>query len=158
MEIGMRYTVFLGFCLFLCLCLSGCMPPEPPYGRDGGELFGRGYVHYRSYPDRGHGYCGWEEDYRSYGKMVAAVSESIHDYYRHSLCGSPRYAYVRSVTTGREVRVRIVDQGGVWTNDFGRQEQHIMDLSEEAFRALDVDGSGHHTGRIYVTWELAPVR
>lgn len=149
--------------LALSLVCSGCMAPEPysrhPRGGDsrgGGELSGRGYVHYRSYPDRGHGYCGWEVDYRSYGKMLAAVSESIHSYYGYSLCERPRYAYVRSITSGREVRVRIVDQGGAWTGDFGRQDQHIMDLSVEAFRALDADGSGHHTGRIYVTWALAP--
>lgn len=158
----MHRSGILALPLILAVVLAGCMGPDPYYPRrpgSGGEgLSGRGYVHYRTYPDRGYGFCGWEVDYRGYNKMVAAVSESIHGYYGWSLCEEPRFARVRSITTGREVRVRIVDQGGASTGNFQRQEQHIMDLSVEAFHALDADGAGHHTGRIYVTWEVEPLR
>lgn len=158
----MHRSVFIAFPLLLNLVLAGCMAPEPYPRRPGsggsGGLSGRGYVHYRSYPDRGYGFCGWEVDYLGYDKMVAAVSESIHSFYGYSLCDAPRFARVRSIDNGREVRVRIVDQGGAYTGNFQRQEQHIMDLSVEAFRALDADGSGQHTGRIYVTWDVEPLR
>lgn len=156
----MRRLGLLALPMVLTLVLSGCMGPDPYYRRpgSGGALSGHGYVHFRNYPDRGYGFCGWEVDYRAYNKMVAAVSESIHAYYGYALCAEPRYARVRSNSSGREVRVRIVDQGGASTGNFDRQEQHIMDLSEEAFRALDADGSGRHTGRIYVTWEVEPLR
>ncbi len=119
-------------------------------------LAGRGYVHYHLYPDTGQCYCGIEYPFTIHGKMIAAASESIHARFGEKMCSQPKYANLTSQKTGRSIRVLIVDKGGQPTDDFGREEQHIMDISEEAFDALDSDGSGKPAGRIYVDWEITP--
>lgn len=125
-------------------------------GRGVVELSGQGYVHYHLYPEIGQCYCGVEYDFGARDMMVAAISESVHSYYGERLCQDRKYAHVTSLSTGARVRVLIVDKGGMPIRDYALGEQHIMDLSQEAFRALDVDGNGYVTGRIYVKWELAP--
>jgi hypothetical protein len=140
----------------VALLLGACGIASDAVRSAGQDLSGRGYVHYHPYPDTGQCYCGSAYDFAAHGKRIAAASESIHRYFGDSLCERPRYAYVTSLRTGAAVRVLIVDKGGLPTNDFGRLEQHIMDLSVEAFRELDTDGEGYRTGRIYVDWEIRP--
>lgn len=120
------------------------------------ELAGAGYVHYHLYPDTGQCYCGVEFDFTKYHKMIAAASESIHHHFGDSLCTRRKIAIVKSETTGKTVRVALVDKGGQPTDDFNAREQHIMDLSREAFDSLDADGAGVKAGRIYVIWEIIP--
>lgn len=120
------------------------------------ELSGRGYVHYHLYPDTGQCYCGIEYPFTVHAKMIAAASETIHSHFGEKLCSQRRFAILTSKSTGKRIRVLIVDKGGQPTDDLGRTEQHIMDISEEAFDALDADGSGKPAGRIYVDWEIEP--
>lgn len=142
----------------MAAALLGACHFHPETGSSGTvpELSGNGYVHYHMYPEIGQCYCGVEYDFAARDMMVAAISESVHSYYGERLCQDRKYAYITSLSTGTRVRVLVVDKGGVPTLDFSRSEQHIMDLSREAFRALDSDGNGYVTGRIYVRWELAP--
>ena len=122
------------------------------------ELSGRGYVHYHLYPDTGQCYCGVEYPFTVHAKMIAAASESIHSHFGEAMCSQRRFATLTSQKTGKSIRVLIVDKGGQPTDDFRREEQHIMDISEEAFDALDADGSGKPAGRIYVDWEIEKPR
>lgn len=138
------------------LAWAGCSEGRSPSSGPKGELSGNGYVHYHPYPDTGQCYCAVEYDFTAHGKMVAAISPAVHAHYGERLCLDRKYAWITSVSTGKRIRVLIVDKGGVAQGDLTRPEQHIMDLSIEAFRALDIDGQGRHAGRIYVKWELAP--
>ncbi len=134
--------------------LTGCSGRGESYS----ELSGRGFVHYHPYPAVGQCSCSSEYDFAAHGMMVAAANESIHKALGNDLCANRRYALVSSRSTGRQVRVMIVDQGGQPTDDFNRLEQHSMDLSIEAFDALDPDGKGKHAGRIYVDWTIIPTK
>ncbi len=116
-------------------------------------LKGNGYVYYHIYPDVGTCYRG-EVDFREYDKMIAAVSSSIHSHFDNSLATRDFYVKVTAIETGESVVVAAIDKGGVKTNDFFKKEQHIMDISQEAFTKLDIDGAGYKAGRIYVTWEI----
>jgi hypothetical protein len=138
------------------LAVAGCSAHRDADVPGGLELSGRGYVHYHPYPDTGQCYCGAAYDFTVHRKMIAAASETIHHYFHDSLCENRKYAYLVSQSTGKSIRVLIVDKGGQPTDDFNRNEQHIMDISEEAFKALDVDGRGYQAGRIYVDWEIRP--
>ncbi|GEM_PF-5437217 len=113
-------------------------------------------MHYHPYPDTGQCYCGIEYDFTANGKMIAAASESIHHHFKDKLCENRKFAWITSRSTGAKVRVMIVDKGGQPTDDFNRSEQHIMDLSLEAFKVLDPDGEGVRTGRIDVDWAITP--
>ena len=155
----MRFSVlpFLALGIFAIALLGACtFRTENQSSHAEVELSGQGYVHYHLYPDVGQCYCGVEYDFTAEDKMVAAISESVHTRFGERLCQDRKYAYVTSLSTGKQVRVLVVDKGGMPTRDFSAREQHIMDLSEEAFKALDTDGNGYVTGRIYVKWELSP--
>lgn len=141
--------------LILLGCSDGRSPSAGPPG-SAGELSGNGFVHYHPYPDTGQCYCAAAYDFTAHGKMVAAISPAVHAHYGERLCLERKYAWITSVSTGKRIRVLIVDKGGVADGDLTRPEQHIMDLSIESFQALDIDGRGRHAGRIYVKWELAP--
>lgn len=143
--------------LFLLLAiLVGCSDSDSNKSEAlSGEslLLGNGYVHYHIYPDVGTCYRG-EVDFRLYDKMIAAVSSSIHAYFDNSLATRDLYVRVISDETGDTVVVAAIDKGGVQTEDFQKRDQHIMDISEEAFLKLDRTGSGMKAGRIYVRWEM----
>jgi hypothetical protein len=143
----MRITV-----MALALFLAGCGPfdgsPAKPRA-----LTGRGYVHYHLYPDTGQCYCGVGFDFTRYGKMVAAAPETLLAYFGDDVCVRPLQVDLVSESTGKRVRVTVVDKGGQAEGNFDLRERHIMDLSAEAFRVLDADGEGMKAGRIYVTWE-----
>lgn len=144
------------FIISLLLLLLGCSNSESENGMElSGDtlLSGNGYVHYHVYPDVGTCYRG-EVDFRLYDKMIAAVSSSIHTYFDNSLATRDLYVRVISGETGDTVVVAAIDKGGVQTDDFQKREQHIMDISEEAFLKLDRTGSGVKAGRISVRWEM----
>lgn len=121
---------------------------------DGGALSGRGYVHYHPYPDTGQCACASAYPFTDFAKMIAAASPAIHAHYGNDLCTHPTWAVLTSRASGKRIRVRIVDEGGTATPPFDRLEQHVMDLSIEAFDALDSAGAGKFAGRIYVDWEI----
>lgn len=116
-------------------------------------LAGKGYVHYHQYPDSGTCYKG-EVNFLNYDKMIAAVSPSIHTYFSEEMGMREYYVRVSLENQNHSVTVAAIDKGGVTTTDFNRREQHIMDISEEAFDLLDIDGAGKAAGRLYVTWEI----
>lgn len=138
--------------LSAALFCSACFHSYAP--GDTAELSGRGYVHYHLYPDTGQCYCGIAYPFTLHRKMIAAASESIHAHFGGDMCAHPKYVDLVSTRTGRSIRVLIVDKGGQPTDDFNREEQHIMDISAEAFDSLDVDGEGRFSGRLYVGWEI----
>ncbi|MDB5103517.1 MAG: hypothetical protein JWP91_1206 [Fibrobacteres bacterium] len=138
------------FPILAALALLSCSRHHEP------ELSGAGFVHYHPYPDVGPCYCSGAYDFGAHGMMVAAASPSIHTHFGEKLCERRKYAWLTSRGTGKQVRVLIVDKGGQPTDDFNRSEQHIMDISIEAFKELDPDGAGMHSGRIYVDWEIDP--
>ena len=146
----------------LAILLAAC---DHPTGRDGGAqgpgiygqgaaLAGRGYVHYHPYPDTGVCACSAAYPFTIHAKMIAAASPAIHAWFGNDLCTHPTWAVITSRSSGKRVRVRIVDEGGTATPPFDRLEQHVMDLSIEAFDALDSAGAGKFAGRIYVDWEM----
>jgi len=116
---------------------------------------GKGYCHYHIYPNTGQTLCAINDDLSIYNKKIAASSPSIHDYFNNTLCDSLKYLYVTAVSTGKTVKVAIRDKGGIATNDFSVTEQHIMDISQEAFTELDIDSVGYQTGRIYIDWYVS---
>ncbi len=116
-------------------------------------LAGSGYVHYHLYPDSGICYKG-EVNFQDYNKMIAAVSPSIHTFFGEKMGVKEYYVRVSLMDGSNSVVVAAIDKGGVETDNFFRREQHIMDISEEAFTLLDSDGSGKAAGRIYVNWEI----
>ncbi len=145
--------------LFFLLCSLSCSDnrvstanPIPCEG-DPALLTGNGYVHYHQYPDSGTCYKG-EVNFLDYDKMIAAVSSSIHSYFDENMGNKEYYVRVTLENNQESVIVAAIDKGGIRTDNFYAREQHIMDISEEAFTLLDYDGSGKAAGRLYVTWEI----
>lgn len=154
---GMKFWVKSFFVLYLLFHFS-CShnrKNESPGSAVLGDviLAGSGYAHYHQYPDSGICYAG-EVNFLNYNKMIAAVSPSIHSYFDEKMGERSYYVRVSLENSDHFVEVAAIDKGGVVTEDFNRREQHIMDLSEEAFDLLDIHGMGKAAGRLYVKWEI----